>query len=194
MHPVAWVHMLVLCKDSKVLALGTTPSSTHTHPFLPLPSIPNPDPPLSVQDSQSAIGGERAAAIGDRSSWSSPTGGCGLDSPTSSRSTATGERRCLGGAAPRAEKAPPPPLPLPRHRSASDCSRLTASRPRTERVAPASLHRSRLAFAVAAIAPSLVVLVSRLALRRLRPMAPQRRGPPRVPEGNSAAERRHANR
>lgn len=35
--------------------------------------------------------------------------------------------------------------------------------------------------------------MSRLALRRLRPMAPQRRGPPRVPEGNSAAERRHAN-
>lgn len=35
--------------------------------------------------------------------------------------------------------------------------------------------------------------MSRLALQRLLPMAPQRRGPPRVPEGNSAAERRHAN-
>lgn len=115
---------------------------------------------------------------------------------TSSRSTATGERttpQVPRGSSAKGREGPASPAPLPRHRSASDCSRLTASRPRTERVAPASLHRSRLAFAVAAIAPSLVVLVSRLALRRLRPMAPQRRGPPRVPEGNSAAERRHAN-
>lgn len=93
---------------------------THTHPFLPLPSIPNPDPPLSVQDSQSAIGGERATAIGDRSSWSSPTGGCGLDSPTSSRSTATGERTTpqvprgssAKGREGPASPAPPPPTPL----------------------------------------------------------------------------------
>lgn len=77
--------------------------------------------------------------------------------------------------------------------SASDCSRLAASRPRAERVAPASPHRVRLALAVAAVAPGLAALVSLLAPRRPGPMAPQRRGPPRVPEGSSAAERRRAN-
>lgn len=138
--------------------------------------------------------GKRLAAVGNRPSWYSPPSGCGFDSPTPESQDCSAPlrgyahlRRRPGAAAPRAEKAPPP-------HSASDCSRLAASRPRAERVAPASPHRVHLALAVAAVAPGLAALVSLLAPWRPGPMAPQRRGPPRVPEGSSAAERRRANR
>lgn len=178
----------------------------HTPIRAPPPRPQFPTPTRHSQAAQSPTGssmqlsGLRAAALGERSSWSSPTSGYGLDSPTSSARTATGERRTpqvLQGSSANGREGPASPrirTPHPCHRSASDCSRLAVSRLKTEQVAPASPHRSRLAFAVAAIALNLVALVSRLALRRLDPMAPQRRGPPRVPEGNSAAERRRANR
>lgn len=96
------------------------------------------------------------------------------------------EKAARGSGAEGGREGPP--------RSASDCSRLAASRPRAERVTPASPHRARFAVAVAAVAPRQEALVFRLAPRRPGPMAPQRRGPPRAPEGSRAAERRRTNR
>ncbi|KAL1778894.1 hypothetical protein HispidOSU_008094 [Sigmodon hispidus] len=80
-----------------------------------------------------------------------------LTHPRRGLSTATGE--CCTPKVPQGTGAKSQEGPASLY-SAYDCSRLAASRPRAESVAPVSPHRARLALAVAAVARGLAALGS----------------------------------